>query len=1345
MTTSTDGVVTRVDARGRQSRFALPVQGVVKSVEPASLGTADVTRASWQRLHGQYLPGHVIVVFRSGISGAGIATQLSSHAASVGEPRLDTALRTMRATTMKPLFGTNQPRLSLASQRARTALGPRALDLTQAYDVRIGSQNPVEAAQLLRRSSAVAYAEPNFYVSTMLAHDGKYANAAQQNAIAHSRSLRAARHIASGVAPVSLPTNYALQSSLAAFLNANNLDWTSAYTLLQQKYGQLPGQGELITNVSIGDLTDPSQNLNLGSTTTVIGGQRYLDIPSMPLIPTFVADPNANLDPLGTTAGTEDPTDGEILLDFSVMAPLPDSMQRPARQGFGLLDLLGIAPGAQYRLVVPQQQTFSNIAAAMLAASQQQPAPNVITASLGFGTDGVGFPGRYLEDDPILQSVIASIVNAGTVVCISANDGTRLATNEAVNPDGGSTPTDLAPANGTPTTIGDVQYSTTPSLDVDSGAIDVGGTSLDDSIAWDPYNPGPQRAITALAETRISGLTAYSSGFGARVNVSAPGDGIPAMQHAPCFYCTAEYVQPANQAGTSASSPEVAAAVAVVLQAARLAGKPLTPAGVRALLASTGRPVPTPPQIGRQLNVGPMVDLGAAVASLVGPATSPSVPRVAIALRQEYALNGGEFEEDTDPALLDLRGPYLLSGPLGTNTFSPITIAPDWVAIPASAHYSLFVTGHPSAVLATTPWARLLPEQILNASGLTLTSPAQRTVSLTYRAMQGQHIVREATFGMTFSPSDGLSEAAPEPVVPATSPAGQPVTISYDLTHTSRLLAPQVIVSNLDHWSYAAAPNYRISYAARVLNLKGSITLPATAFVGGAGLYGIAVESDSINGLGGHVAPIRITGVSEARPAAPTLAANATDTPGHGLQIVRPQTGFYVNYDVSNVPNASGAILEISAAGPNLFGSRNNFNNPFGNQSDRAGFDTPSTVYQPLGAVRGTAQLDAARLGLSSSMSYVVRVLPAGATAIVGNASPVSTLQFSDASTPGGTFASGFDIQPGGTSSVSTYDYFGGGASAVYPYTSATEVYGKPWYMDATGATQVGVFGSDPSLHRTAIWTYNTQTGANGIAALDQVSGQIVGQATVGANAFVSDQVVDPVRHRALFLSNVFGSASLVPFDLSALTTGSGLFVGGARWSSAGAPLLLGVDKSSGVAYAMSYRGGDFCRPNSLARIDLTAGTVSAPVPLGVCDFALDSDGVGQSLYVVDGASYSVFAHNTPLRNDVGRIDARSLAFTQLQSAAGYGAVATAVDAVNQLLLVAYLGSASGPADNTGSGALAEYDLGTGRLITTFPSFNFGYLVYGFGSAEGSIQLDPSTRTGWTYGSDGAEIRQFSY
>ena len=234
-----------------------------------------------------------------------------------------------------------------------------------------------------------------------------------------------------------------------------------AFAELARRFGQLPGQGVRITNVSVGDLTDQAMADKgdswvqfFGPTTRVIAGQRYLDYPSLPLIPTWTSDERGRLDPRGTVEFV-DPNLGEILLDFSVMAPLPSDRQRPEARGDGLTDLLGIAPGAEYRLVVPKDPTISNIYTALLAAAAQQPSPDVITASLGFGFDAVGYPGRYLEDDPIGQSVIASIVQKGIVVCISSNDGTRLYTPTAIGPDGGSAATDRLRPGETPTSTAD--------------------------------------------------------------------------------------------------------------------------------------------------------------------------------------------------------------------------------------------------------------------------------------------------------------------------------------------------------------------------------------------------------------------------------------------------------------------------------------------------------------------------------------------------------------------------------------------------------------------------------------------------------------------------------------------------------------------------------------------------------------------------------------------------------------------------------------------------------------------------------------------------------------------------
>ena len=197
----------------------------------------------------------------------------------------------------------------------------------------------------------------------------------------------------------------------------------------------------------------------------------------MPLIPTYTSNAAGQLNGTGETCG-QDPNLTEVGLDFSMMAPLPHDQQRPGAVGSGLTDLLGIAPGASYRLVVPGTAggAISDVDAAFLAAANQTPRPDVITASLDFGLDQYGFSTRYLEDDPLTEAVLASIVHGdGIVVCVSSGDGLRTFTNAAVPPSGGAVATDLAGHGQAPTDLNDVAFSSAVSRVEDSGAIDVGG------------------------------------------------------------------------------------------------------------------------------------------------------------------------------------------------------------------------------------------------------------------------------------------------------------------------------------------------------------------------------------------------------------------------------------------------------------------------------------------------------------------------------------------------------------------------------------------------------------------------------------------------------------------------------------------------------------------------------------------------------------------------------------------------------------------------------------------------------------------------------------------------------
>src|SRR5262249_61319919 len=89
--------------------------------------------------------------------------------------------------------------------------------------------------------------------------------------------------------------------------------------------------------------------------------------------------------------------------------------------------------------------------------------------------------------------------------------------------------------------------------------------------------------------------------------------------------------------GSSASAPEIAGAAAVVRQAARLLGQNLTAVQVRDLLAQTGRPNVAPAFDLSKANIGPHLDLTAAVQSLFSKAHAngaPSFARMTVAERK---------------------------------------------------------------------------------------------------------------------------------------------------------------------------------------------------------------------------------------------------------------------------------------------------------------------------------------------------------------------------------------------------------------------------------------------------------------------------------------------------------------------------------------------------------------------------------------------------------------------------------------------------------------------------------------------------------------------------------------
>lgn len=931
----------------------------------------------------------------------------------------------------------------IESMRERAQNAASLLPIENTYVFHITHGHVREAVAALRALPSVAYAGENLRVTTMNAVSVPVP--AQRLDLARMRSTRppvlmSQQLSGSRLGGSVVPTNYDVTSSGQSFLNAPGVNAVAAYDEVTKQFKQLPGAGEVITNVSLGDVdnglspSDPCtqyEQTAAGSPTTIVqGNQEYLNFPSLPLIPTYTSSSSGKLDGMGEVCGV-DPLLEEVGLDFSVMAALPHQLQRSGEQGSGLTDLLGIAPGARYRLVVPgsNQPGSTDIAGAFLGAALQNPPPNVITASIGFGEDQYGFPSRYVEEDPVVRSAIASIVAKGIVVCIAAGDGLREYTNAAVGPSGGAAPIDVVKSGGTD--LNDDQFSTIPSAVVDTGSIAVGGTTLDDVTTNPPYWSANEkyRDQQAYPEVRWNGFGAFASAYGPRVNIAAPSDNILGL------YGTAEFASLQVEGGTSAAAPMVAAAAAVAMQVAQATGKPFaTPAEVRTFLASTATSVPNVAQADQSIDVGPQLNIGHAVETLMhqrGVAIRPSVARLAVAQRYPIDFSDFEYTTDTDPAAIDLTG---VQGTVHTQqecdasctAFQPITVAPDWEALPAATRFKLDIDG--KSIPAPHPWARLYPSTILKIAGLPLYSPQTRSVALTYRAYSGTRLLAEASTVLSFLGNAQTSTGMGPPPVVAPVVTGKTIVVQYDLSteDPSFIQAPTLYVSVVDRFSIAAS-GYHLPYSVRLTGIKGTVTIPVSALQGD-GIYGIAVSPNLDAFNTSTWAYTRVATAGSARPGAPLLSigsrTDANLSTGHIIDVPYGAS-FRVTWDASTVSKATGAMLEISAPGPTLYGNYNPFNNPNGSIRDDNGIDTGSQVYLPLPGVKGTTTIPSS--GLLSAEYQAARVIPMAGTTAVGEASDESTIvthgiQTSD----GGDVVGGFEISTQGSDGMLTSNLYEG-------------------------------------------------------------------------------------------------------------------------------------------------------------------------------------------------------------------------------------------------------------------------------------------------------------------------------
>jgi hypothetical protein len=1246
----------------------------------------------------------------------------------------------------------------------------RQIDLSNIYRVHVAASSARAAAQRLARSSDVAYVSPDWRVATLEAPPKQVPAQAVQQARARAYAVRRSLSLSSPSGSA-LPTNYDLVSSGESALNAPGLDDAAAYDEIERTFHQLPGQGETITNVSIGDLDDasaatrngdPCQFLAAynGATTIMVGNQRYLNLPSLPLIPTYTADPSGNLNPSGEVCWTGEDNLYEVGLDFSVMAPLPDSQQRPGEQGTGLGDLLGIAPGAQYRLVVPAASvpSESDILGALFGAASQTPRPDVITTSIGFGMDAYGFSSRYLEDDPLAEALVTAIVQQyKIVVCIAGGDGTREATNAAIGPSGGSTRTDVAAPGGTITNINDVALSTAPSVDYDSGAIDAGGTTLDDLFAAPPQDPSLTSLSSqhAFAATGWTGTVAYASAFGSRLNLSAPADNLLALIHEPTG--APDSVLVVLSGGTSAAAPEAAAAAAVALQLGKLTGHPFaSPLDVRNFLASTGTAVPNVPQADTNLQVGSQLNVRNLVESLLGRggrSVAPAVNRVAVEQRRNFQNSWDTyFTSDTDSTNIDLLGPTDYYGKNSdAHQKSWITIAPDWEGLSAKARFQLFPANNPHNILATTRWARLLPKQILQAAGLPLASASSRTVNLTYSVSDGGTKLQKSV-ALTFSAADSDNEGVLAPLVPATV-TGPTIHVVYDLSDVRNVSNPTLLVTEPGR-SVPYTRGLVRALAFPLSSLKGSVDVPVSELQG-AGIYGLTIQWGGFHYYAGTIpfysdfAFTRVVNGASTHPPAPLLSTNGS-TPGHILEIPY-QSKFQVSWDVSSVPGATGAMLEISAAGPTLNWNENPFNNPNGSIQDNNGFDSGSVYYAPLAGTSGTTTVDPMAVGIIPTMEHVVRVIPTRNGVSAGEGSEVSTIAM-DGVVPadGGSIDPGFGINRGSSDGLlATYlqgaDGVWYGDVETFDQTTnqvlqvAGTNQGNGWY-DTLGD---GILGSDVGL----VDRFDFLTQGSTYQLLNPVAnGSISGSWTPPSPSYkILSLDGNTSSPNGLFLASDTASSQLAPYRLFSANPGAGTFGNVLDLSSPlagfGIPGYWGgiaYDPAGNLGVLAGFDASNWCGNSPVfITADLnksTVGRLAIPgigIPLGV---ALDPSTHLAFVPTNCDAMLAIVNLNTNTLNEVP-LPMQSAGYIQ---SGGW----PAVDSQHGVIV---LSQPFGPKvdDNNVLSDLIELDE-HGNVLKYISRFNLTLQSSVFAS-ESRIQLNPSTRTGYIEGPFEMQLEPFSY
>ena len=820
--------------------------------------------------------------------------------------------------------------------------------------------------------------------------------------------------------------------------------------------------------------------------------------------------------------------------------------------------------------------------------------------------------------------------------------------------------------------------------------------------------------------------------------------------------------------GTSAAAPEIAAGIADVLQAAKATGTTMTPAQVRALLIATGRRVAPTPQADQTLNVGPQLDLTKAVETVLEKKfkLTATAVRLSVAERQELPTTSGvSFTEATDPTAIDLAGPADADGePSGENAVSPITFGLDMTGAEAMTSYRLSVGRH--VIQSKVPYVRMLPDELLSDAGLALTATAgTRTATVTMEAVQHGKVVAQQSRTLTFLADDGTYEQALAPAAPGRVALGQPVKVSYDLTSVRDVSDPRLVLSSVGHYTPSTGVDlFNVAWSAPLTALKGTITIPASAFAaGGGGLHGVGLQTNSVAGRGGST-PVYgdfraiDVGPSAAQRPGPVTLSQAGQ---HSVNVTRAQSDVSVGWNVSDVPGATGAELEFGAPAPTLYNAVNTVTNENGTKRDDDGFNHPSTLVVALPGVKGRHAVNLQSLGLPSGLQYPVRVLATRGGQPVGQASPSSFIQYLDGDQVTGTVES---LSVTGGQALISADTFGGASgldltdSATTRYNLATGKLGAALSDDTSGTTIAENVGTDPGTGNTLILrspytsgSYQLDViGADGTTVADTPLTALSGLDQ--GNSYLESATIDTKRDKAYaeVYDAVNGLSLLYTVDM---VTGAVTGPIQINPSNPGRTFSnISVDESTGDVFATTTGTQGPCLDGVaylMVKIDPAAGTASPAATMPACTAGVAPDNKGTSLYVAAGSAQPDPEEGDFPASTYFTVGQSTLTRSATDLVGTFGPAWLTYDPVRNVIVEASIFESNFETDNNAMSEITVLNPATGAVLARLPIANLinsteEGVNFDFTSHQG-LYLDPATSTGWLVDAFGSGVERFTY